>query len=150
MPHRWSSSFNNLGYRDREAAVRICPVREDADVATQYHVEYRAADAIASPYLVLAMLTLAGLQGLRERLPTPRPTEGDLSTMGAAELQALGVQRLPTSLPLALAALDADATVRGFLPPVLLKCYQKHKADEIATLADLSDAEQAVRYGEVY
>ncbi len=113
VPHRWSSSFNNLGYRDREAAVRICPVREDGDVAAQYHVEYRAADAVASPYLLLAMLAMAGLQGLREELPTPRPTEGDLATMGAAELQAQGVQRLPTSFPLALAALDADADGPG-------------------------------------
>lgn len=24
-PHRWSAAYNNLGYRDREAAVRICP-----------------------------------------------------------------------------------------------------------------------------
>src|SRR5690606_501088 len=27
-PHRWSAAFNNLGYRDREAAVRICPVSD--------------------------------------------------------------------------------------------------------------------------
>ncbi len=150
VPHRWSSSFNNLGYRDREAAVRICPVREGADVAAQYHVEYRAADAAASPYLLLAMLVLAGLQGIRDGLPTPRPTEGDLSTMAAAELQAQGVQRLPTSLPLALAALAADATVQGWLPPLLLECYHKHKQDEIAAIAGLSDAEQAARYAEVY
>jgi glutamine synthetase len=150
VPHRWSSSFNNLGYRDREAAIRICPVREDADVAAQYHVEYRAADAVASPYLLLAMLAMAGLQGLREDLPIPRPTEGDLSTMAAAELQAQGVRRLPTSFPLALAALEADATVQGWLPPLLLECYHKHKQDEIAAVAGLSNVEQAARYAEVY
>jgi len=27
-PHRWSAAYNNLGYRDREASVRICPVAE--------------------------------------------------------------------------------------------------------------------------
>jgi glutamine synthetase len=150
VPHRWSSSFNNLGYRDREAAVRICPVRENGDVAAQYHVEYRAADAVASPYLLLAMVAMAGLQGLREKLPTPRPTEGDLATMSAAELEAQGVERLPTSLPLALAALDADATAKGWLPPLLLDCYRKHKQGEIAALAGLSETEQAVRYTEVY
>jgi glutamine synthetase len=150
VPHRWSSSFNNLGYRDREAAVRICPVRENGDVAAQYHVEYRAADAIASPYLLLAMIVMAGLQGLREELPAPRPTEGDLATMSAAELKAQNVQRLPTSLPLALAALEADATVQGWLPPLLLDCYQKHKQGELAVVAELSDAEQAQRYAEIY
>ncbi len=150
VPHRWSSSFNNLGYRDREAAVRICPVRENGDVAAQYHVEYRAADAVASPYLLLAMVAMAGLQGLREELPVPTPTEGDLATMDAAGLEAQGVQRLPTSFPLALEALDADPIAKGWLPPLLLDCYRKHKQNEIAAMADLSDAEQAQRYAEVY
>ena len=150
VPHRWSAAFNNLAYRDREAAVRICPVREGADVAAQYHVEYRAADAVASPYLLLAMLVLAGTQGLREGLPTPQPTAGDLALLDNDELAAQGVRRLPTSLPAALEALEADSTVKGWLPPLLLECYLKHKRGEIAALADLSDAEQAERYADAY
>ena len=148
VPHRWSAAFNNLGCRDREAAVRICPVREGEDVATQYHVEYRAADAVASPYLVLAMLVLAGTQGLREGLPTP----GRPRAIWRCSTRPLGqgVRRLPTSLPAALAALEADATVKGWLPPLLLDCYRKHKQGEIAALADLSEAEQAKRYAEAY
>jgi glutamine synthetase len=150
VPHRWSAAFNNLAYRDREAAVRICPVREGADVAGQYHVEYRAADAVASPYMVLALLVLAGTQGLREGLPTPRPTEGDLATLDEAGLAAQRVRRLPTSLTAALAALDADATVKGWLPPLLLECYRKHKQGEIAALDNCSEAEQAERYAAAY
>ncbi len=150
VPHRWSAAFNNLGFRDREAAVRICPVRESADVAAQYHVEYRAADAVASPYLVLALLVLAGTQGLQEGLPTPEPSEGDLALLDEAGLTAQGVRRLPTSLAAALAALDQDTTVKGWLPPLLLDCYRKHKQGELAALADLSEAEQARRYAEVY
>jgi glutamine synthetase len=150
VPHRWSAAFNNLGWRDREAAVRICPVRESAEVAAQYHVEYRAADAVASPYMILAMLVLAGSQGLREGLPTPQPSEGDLALLDAPALAAQGVRRLPTSLTAALAALDDDATVQSWLPPLLLDCYRKHKQGELAALADLSEAEQAARYAEVY
>jgi glutamine synthetase len=150
VPHRWSAAFNNLAWRDREAAMRICPVREDEDIAAQYHVEYRAADAVASPYLVLAMLVLAGAQGLREGLPTPQPTEGDLALLDQAGLAALGVGRLPTSLPAALEALEADPIVQSWLPPLLLECYLKHKRGEIAALADLSEAEQAKRYAAAY
>ncbi len=29
-PHRWSSAWSNLGWRDREALVRICPLNEIA------------------------------------------------------------------------------------------------------------------------
>jgi glutamine synthetase len=150
VPHRWSAAFNNLAWRDREAAVRICPVREDEDIAAQYHVEYRAADAVASPYLVLAMLVLAGTQGLREGLPTPQPTEGDLALLDPAALAAQGVRRLPTSLPAALEALEADPIVQGWLPPLLLECYLKHKRGEIAALEGLSEAEQAERYAGAY
>ena len=150
VPHRWSAAFNNLAWRDREAAVRICPVRETEDIAGQFHVEYRAADAVASPYLVLAMLVLAGTQGLREGLPTPEPSEGDLALLDQAQLAARGLRRLPTSLKAALAALDADETVKGWLSPLLLECYRKHKAGEIAALADLSEDEQALRYAAVY
>ena len=105
---------------------------------------------VAAHWAVLAMLAMAGLQGLREELPTPRPTEGDLSTMAAAELKAQGVRRLPTSLPLALAALDADPTAKSWLPPLLLECYRKHKQNAIAAMAGLSDAEHAARYAKVY
>src|SRR5690606_31323446 len=106
VPHRWSAAFDNLGLRDREAALRICPVREDGDVARSYNLEYRAADAAASPYLLLAALVRAGLQGLREGLATPHPTEEDLALCSEAELTARGIRRLPTSLPDALAALE--------------------------------------------
>ena len=150
VPHRWSAAFNNLGLRDREAAMRICPVREDDDVARSYNVEYRAADAAASPYLLLAALVRAGLQGLREGLPAPEPTEEDLALRTEAELAARGLRRLPTSLAQALDALEADAVARSWWPPQLLDVYLKHKRGEIALLEGLSGEEQAARYAEVY
>jgi glutamine synthetase len=150
VPHRWSAAFNNLGLRDREAALRICPVREDGDVARAYNVEYRAADAAASPYLLLAALVRAGLQGLRESLPPPEPTEEDLALCSEAELEARGLRRLPTSLIAALAALEVDEVARSWWPPRLLEVYLKHKRGEIALLDGLSEEEQARRYGLVY
>jgi glutamine synthetase len=150
VPHRWSAAFNNLGVRDREAAVRICPVREDDDVARAYNVEYRAADAAASPYLLLAALVRAGVQGLRESLPPPEPTQEDLALRTEAELEARGLRRLPTSLTVALAALESDDVARSWWPPRLLDVYLKHKRGEIALLDGLSEEEQARRYALVY
>jgi glutamine synthetase len=150
VPHRWSAAFNNLGLRDREAAMRICPVREDDDVARSYNVEYRAADAAASPYLLLAALARAGLQGLRERLPTPELTEEDLALRSEAELAARGLRRLPTSLAQALDAIEADEAAKSWWPPQLLDVYLKHKRGEIKLLEGLSPEEQAERYARVY
>jgi glutamine synthetase len=150
VPHRWSAAFNNLGLRDREAAMRICPVREGDEVAKSFNVEYRAADAAASPYLLLAALVRAGLQGLREGLPAPEPTHEDLALCTEAELAARGLRRLPTSLAQALDELEADAAARGWWPPQLLDVYLKHKRGEVALLEGASGEEQARRYAEVY
>jgi glutamine synthetase len=151
VPHRWSAAFNNLGLRDREATMRICPVREDDDdVARSYNVEYRAADAAASPYLLLAALVRAGLQGLREELAAPEPTEEDLALRTAGELEARGLRRLPISLDEALAALEADRVASSWWPPRLLDVYLKHKRGEIDLLEGLSAEEQAARYAQVY
>ena len=64
-PHHWSAAFNNLGYRDREAAVRICPVtaNDEASRAEQFHFEFRAADAAVNPHLLLTVLISGRIAG---------------------------------------------------------------------------------------
>jgi glutamine synthetase len=150
VPHRWSASYNNLALHDREAGLRIGAIREDGDIAAQLNVEYRPADAAASPYLLLGAVIMAGLQGIRDRLPRPQPTEGDLTTLGEAQLNAFGVQRLPTSLAAALDALEADQTARSWFPPLLLEVYLRHKRGELELLEGLSEDEQIDRYARAY
>ncbi len=152
-PNRWSASYNNLGYRDREASVRICPPLEWSDTARpahQFNVEYRAADAAASPYLVLGAIVYAGLQGLREKLPMPEPTEQNLETLSPEELQKRGIQRLPQSLEAALQALENTPEAKHWLGEPLLDAYLRHKRSEIEILQDLEPEELCARYREVY
>jgi glutamine synthetase len=151
-PHRWSASYNNLGYRDREAGVRIAPVFETsgANVAEQYNFEYRAADAAANPYLALGVLVYAGLEGIRQRLPAPEATESNPADFAAEELQQRGIARLPQSLLEAIEALEADPIARGWFPPTLLDIYLRYKRWEIEFLGKLSPDEQCCRYREVY
>jgi glutamine synthetase len=148
VPHRWSASYNNLALNDREAGMRIGPVRDD--IAAQMNLEYRPADAAATPYLLLGTVLMAGLQGMRERLPPPQPTEGDLTTLGEAQLEALGVRRLPTSLGEALDALEADQIAQSWLPPLLLEVYLRHKRGELQLLDGASEEEQIDRYARAY
>jgi glutamine synthetase len=150
VPHRWSASYNNLALHDREAGMRIGAIREDGDIAAQLNVEYRPADAAASPYLLLGAVIMAGLQGVRDQLPRPQPTEGDLTTLGEAQLNALGVRRLPTSLAEALDALEADQVAQGWFPPLLLEVYLRHKRGELELLEGLSEDEQIDRYARAY
>lgn len=151
-PHCWSAFWTNLGLRDREALLRICPVPALADIdpAPRYNLEYRAADAAASPYLQLAALVLAGLQGLRENLPTPPVTEQDPETFSPEQREQLGIRILPQSLAAALDALEADAVAQGWLGPVLARAYLMHKRGEIGMLEGKSADEIARIYAEAY
>jgi glutamine synthetase len=151
-PHRWSAAFNNLGYRDREAAVRICPVtgRDEIAKARQFHFEFRAADAAANPHLLLAVLIRAGLQGIEEGLKPPVPTEEDLSLLSPEELANRGLLRLPATLEEALEKLEADKAVRSWLPPGFVDVYLAHKRGEIAYLGGKPEDEIFTAYAKAY
>jgi glutamine synthetase len=152
VPHRWSAAFNNLGYRDREAAVRICPVSQtDPEaVARQFNFEVRALDAAASPHLALAAIVFAGVEGIERRIEPPAPTAEDLSLLPPAELAARGFRRLPQSLPEALEALGASAAARRWFGDSFVDVYLAHKAGEMQRLQGLGWPEKCRAYGEVY
>jgi glutamine synthetase len=151
-PHRWSAAFNNLGFRDREASVRICPVSDLSDIAkaAQFNFEFRAADAAASPHLQLAAIVHAGAQGIEEGLPAPPATEEDLSQLDAAALSARGFARLPQTLEAALDRFRANAVVTGWFPDGFADVYVLHKRGERAFLGDRSQAEICALYEQAY
>jgi glutamine synthetase len=151
-PHRWSSGFGCFGYRNREAGIRIAPVDDTPgrEIARQSHLEFRAGDATASPYMQLGALARAGLEGMRAKLPAPPLVEGDPADLSAARLSELGIRRLPESLPAALAELEKDATVMGWLPEPLKMTFFAMKRTEMAKLQHLDSAGQCARYAAVY
>ena len=151
-PHRWSAAFNNLGFRDREASVRICPVSDISDIAraAQFNFEFRAADAAANPHLALAAIVHAGVQGIEERLPVPEATQEDLSLLDADALAARGFIRLPQTLEAALERFEGNPVVRDWFPAGFPEVYVKHKKGEIAYLDGKTQGEICAAYEAVY
>ena len=151
-PNRWSAAYNNLGFRDREAGVRICPVFQQSgvDVTRQYHFEYRAADAAASPYLVLGAIVAAGLHGLDERLPMQTVAEGAPQDMSEEERQRSGIVRLPQSLDEALDRFEEDIDLTATIGEDLKLAYLAHKRFEAGLMRALSPEEQCARYRLAY
>jgi glutamine synthetase len=151
-PNRWAPTFANLGERDREAALRICPVFvvPGADPARQYNVEFRTADAAASPYLQLGAIVHAGVDGIRKQLKLPRPGGRHVAAMSEAERKAAGIRPLPRSLAEALDALEATPEARDWFGPVFLDAYLRHKRFEIRLLKDLDPKALCERYAEAY
>jgi glutamine synthetase len=135
-PNRWAPVRADVGAIDRGAALRICPVTgsDPGRRARQCNVEFRVADAAACPYLVLAMLVQAGLDGIRHRrevdVKNPRP--------------------LPATLGQALTLLEASETAAEWFGGDVLSAYVKFKRAEIEGLENLDEGEICRRYAEVY
>jgi glutamine synthetase len=147
VPHRWSAAAAVLGERNREAALRICPVVEIGGMApdAQLHLEFRAADATASPYLALGALVCAGLDGIREGLEPP------FVVAEGAELDAdPRSEALPGSLGEALVALESDPQARDWLPARLRETYVGLKRLELSLVSDLDEEEVCRLYAGVH
>lgn len=151
-PHRWSAAYNNLGHQDREASVRICPIARlpGLDIAKQFNFEFRAADSAASPHLQLATLVFAGLDGIRQRMQPPTPTQEDLSLLSPAALQERGFARLPETLAHALTLMEDSEAVRSWFGELFVDVYVKHKRGEMAYLEGKTMGEICRLYEQVY
>ncbi len=135
-PGRWAPTTADLGIQDRGSAVRVCPVdATSADgVARQFNVEFRVADAAASPYLALGALVWAGLDGLRHRrwLADHAPAP------------------LPGSLNEALDRFAASPAVAEWFGPLFRDVYLRFKRSELKVLAGLDEAAICDRYAAIY
>lgn len=151
-PNRWSAAFNNLGVQDREATLRICPVSAMSDVETarQFNLEFRAADACASPYLQLAALVHAGCQGIEDGLTAPDATEENLANLTPDELEARGFRRLPTNLSDALDKFATSDHIRDWFGEDFVEVYRLHKQGEMDFLAGSSEEDLHRAYALVY
>jgi glutamine synthetase len=150
-PHRWGAGAACLAQQNREALLRLPPIVPVAgDPAQQLRLEYRGADATANPYLALGALVRAGLDGVRRELPAPPILDRDPTQLDDAESERFGVGRLPASLQDALAALEGDDVVRGWLSPLLYDAYVSVKRAELDATSGLDLAELCGRYAEIY
>ncbi|MEL0046946.1 MAG: glutamine synthetase family protein [Deltaproteobacteria bacterium] len=151
-PHRWSAAFNNLGFRDREAAVRICPVTslDTIKISEQFNFEIRAVDSAASPYLAMAAILFAGSEGIRQKIVPPEATQEDLSLLDTKTLLKRGIERLPKSLSEALDETSSSQAVRNWFGSDFIEVYLKHKAAELDYLKSMTIEEKCAVYQKVY
>lgn len=89
--------------RNRSPLIRIPASR---GVSTR--VEVRSVDPAANPYLAMAVLLAAGLDGVKNSLTPPAPVDRNIYVMNKEERQAVGIEDLPATLAAALDNLKSD------------------------------------------
>jgi len=91
----WSST-------DRDMLIRVPAIR-----GFNTRIELRSPDPAANPYLTLALILAAGMEGIRGQIMPPAPTNHTTRSAGA--------DHLPSSLAEALDEMEKDPLVRRVL-----------------------------------
>jgi glutamine synthetase len=107
----WAPAYVAYGDNNRTACVRIPGGR----------LEFRLPDSGCNPYLALAALVAAGLDGIDRKLDPGEPTNLNMYELSEAQLAEKKIGLLPQNLLEAIGALQADEVVKGGLGPELAK-----------------------------
>ncbi len=121
----WAPAHAAYSISNRSSLVRI-PGK------ARQRVEFRSGDNLSNPYLFLAALMAAGLDGIDRRLPLGAPAEGDLGHMAGEELERQGIAELPRTAAEALDAVEADAVVMAAFGPIIGPEWLRVKRSEVA------------------
>ncbi|WP_099362939.1 type I glutamate--ammonia ligase [Fredinandcohnia onubensis] len=83
-------------------------VRIPASRGLSTRVEVRSVDPAANPYMAMAVLLAAGLDGIKNKLTPPAPVDRNIYVMNKEERNEAGIVDLPPTLSLALDMLKQD------------------------------------------
>lgn len=86
-------------------------IRIPASRGVSTRVEVRNPDPAANPYLALAVMLKAGLDGIKKKLPLPAPTDRNIYVMTEEEREEQGIPSLPSDLRQAIDELIKDEVI---------------------------------------
>jgi glutamine synthetase len=121
-PGMWASAYAAYGPDNREAAVRLASPVAGAESATA-NVELKPVDVTANPYLALAAVLAAGMDGMERDLDPGEPTTVDPATLSEEERDELNIRPLPASPDQALNALENDEVLIEALGAPLVRTH---------------------------
>jgi glutamine synthetase len=96
--------------RNRSPLIRI-----PASRGLSTRVEVRSVDPAANPYLAMAVLLQAGLDGIKNKLTPPAPIDRNIYVMDKEEREEAGITDLPATLAAALDQLKANEVISAAL-----------------------------------
>ncbi|MEM7195849.1 MAG: type III glutamate--ammonia ligase [Pseudomonadota bacterium] len=131
----WAPCFVSYGNNNRTNTVRIPKAGA--------RVELRSADSACNPYLGIAMMIAAGLEGIREKTDPGEPHRENLYTKSEAQRKRLGVKWLPRTLDEAVDAFEQDPLSRKVFGDAMYESWIEFKREEwLSYINHVSDWER--------
>ncbi len=125
VPGDLSPTYVAWSEHNRNTVIRVPAHRGE-----QTRVEVRNPDPACNPYLALASMIEAGMDGIARGAPPPPPVAENLFQMDNSQREALQVGCLPRHLQEALDELEADQLIRETLGEYIYQRFAKAKRQE--------------------
>jgi glutamine synthetase len=142
VPSHWAGVYRCWGRENREAALRLI-TGSAGETRTAANVELKPFDASANPYLLVGAVLATLVASIDKRLTLPPEATGDPALVDPAELERLGVERLPATPEATLASLEQSDVLRSAMGDWLFDAFTAVRRAEIALFAG-SDPAQVV------
>ena len=139
QPQMWASAYRAWGPDNREGALRVASPFKGHE-AESVNVELKSSDSSANPYVSLAGVIAAGLDGVERKLTLPPAVTVDPHTLDESERAKIGADRLPTSLKAAIQNLKQDDTLLKAMGERLATSYIAVKELDVDAFANADEA----------
>ena len=111
--------------KNRSPLIRVPSARGEGT-----RIEFRSPDPSSNPYLVLACLLLAGLEGIKDNLEPPKCIDRNIFNLSREERKRENIENLPESLHEAIAYMQKSDLVKEALGKNTFEYYIKAKEVE--------------------
>ncbi|ARC35717.1 glutamine synthetase [Paracoccus yeei] len=133
VPNAHAPTGLGWAYENRTSAIRI-----PSSGPRARRIEHRVAGGDVNPYLTVAAILGAALNGLEDRAEPPPPIQGNAYEQGLAQL--------PASWGAAIEAFAACPQIKRIFPAHLIENFVMTKRQELRYMAELSDEETVELY----
>ncbi len=140
--------FVNWGRINRQALIRV--PRLSTDPQNSMRVELRCSDPSCNPYLALAVMLRAGLDGIQRKLSLPAAMDENLFLRDDSDRLRPRAKLLPATLGEALEALREDTLIRDVLGDSIYEGFVDAKSIEWTEYRQQVHSWEIDRYLEVF
>jgi glutamine synthetase len=134
VPGKHAPTSVSWGYENRTSAIRI-----PAGSPSARRIEHRVAGGDVNPYLMLAAILGAALDGIENQMEPASPIVGNAYAVD-------GLPQIPDSWEAAIDAMESSTIVSRFIHPELIKNLVSTKRQELHYIGELTETERVELY----